>query len=68
MATYSDITEKYVTIFTPENASEDLKLDIERAREAAGTEIAASSATVYLHFWRPFKSYFAKNQLQGSSS
>ena len=64
MATYSEIIEKYVSIFAPENASEELKLDIERAREAAGTELAASSASVFLRSSRRFQSYCGKNQLQ----
>ena len=34
MSTYSEIIEKYVSIFVPENALEELRKDIERAREA----------------------------------
>ena len=60
MSTYSDIIEKHVLVYVPDNASEELKKDVERARVAIGTEIAASSATCYLFSWRRFVSYCAR--------
>ena len=63
MSTYSDFIEKYVSVYVPENASEELRKDVERAREAIGTEIASSSATGYLCSWRRFVSYCARIQM-----
>ena len=43
MSNYSDIVDKYVSVFVPESALEEMRKDVERAREAIGSEIASSS-------------------------
>ena len=48
MSNYTDIVDKYVSVFVPENASEEVRKDVERAREAIGSEIASSSSRGYL--------------------
>ena len=63
MSNYSDIMDKYVSVFVPENALEKVQRDMERAREAIGSEIAASSSTGYLRSWRRFTSYCARNEM-----
>ena len=52
-----------MSVFVPENASEEVRKDVERAREAIGTEIASSSAMGYLRCWRRFASYCARNEM-----
>ena len=63
MSTYCDIIEKFISVYLPENASEEVRKDVERAREAIGTEIAFSSATGYLRSWRGFVSYCARKEM-----
>ena len=52
-----------MSVFVPENASEEVRKDVERAREAIGSEIASSSSTSYLRSWRRFTSYCARNEM-----
>ena len=45
MSNYSDIVDKFASVFVPEGASEDVRKDVERAKEAIGSKIASSSST-----------------------
>ena len=58
---YNDIVDQIVSVSVPENASEDVRKDVECAKEAIGSEIASSSSTCYLWSWRRFTSYCASN-------
>ena len=45
---YNDIVGQIVSVAVPENESDDVKLDVERAKQAIGAEIATSSSVCYL--------------------
>ena len=58
---YVDIVGQIVSVTVPEEASVDVRLDVERAKQAIGAEIATSSSVCYLRSWRRFASYCASN-------
>ena len=50
MSNYNDIVDMYVSVSVPEGASEDVRKDVERIKEAFGSEIAFLSSTcIFVH-------------------
>ena len=48
---YADIVGQIVSVAVPEGASVDVRLDVERVKQAIGSEVASSSSTCYLRSW-----------------
>ena len=61
MSLYEDMVGQLVSVATPEGASEDVLLDVQRVKQAIGSEVASSSSTCYLRSWRRFCSYCSSN-------
>ena len=61
MSMYNDIVGQIVSVAVPEDASDDVRLDVERAKQAIDAEIATSSSVCYLWSWRRFASYCVSN-------